>query len=211
MEEYFGHGVVPKDYSWALAHEWELHMEENSNPAQFYENSLHYLITLLVWTASGQRPNYVRKALPFLVQFDIGTILDFGCGIGTDLLSLSASGFLTTGFEINRESLRFLNWRIKQLGSQANVVSDLPVGISLDCLWLMDVIEHLQQPVETLHPLIKGRCSTIICSTEHFGTSGGRHPFHYPESYPKFTKFLSSQGYENLGTSDIDVWRKKAR
>lgn len=172
----------------------------------FYKKSNNYIFTLAVWAASGQRPNYAKKAIPFLHSFRIQRICDFGCGIGNDLIELAEHDFNTMGIEINNDSLAFIKWRLEKRNlNTTNIYVTIPHKKTFDCLWLMDVIEQLPSPVATLGNLIAHK-PYIFSSTEHSGNSAGRHPFHFENSYIEFSSHLNSLGYEKISPDDIDIW-----
>jgi hypothetical protein len=73
------------DSSRALAAEWDTaNPRTNHDIVQFFRASTSYLYNLAIWEASGNRPHYLAHPLPILASHGTRTVLDYGCGIGSD-------------------------------------------------------------------------------------------------------------------------------
>lgn len=174
----FQEGVDP---SWALADEWNS-QPRNSQAAveYFYRTTPWYVYNLVLWKASGQRPNYVARANALIQQHRITSVLDFGAGVGTDALQFAASGLRTAVVELNELAAEFLKWRARRRGLalrnlqlQGDEVREV-----YDLLWAVDVIEHLWNPRDTLQQYLSAS-RLLIYDSEYKGQSGGRQPFHF--------------------------------
>jgi 2-polyprenyl-3-methyl-5-hydroxy-6-metoxy-1,4-benzoquinol methylase len=86
------------------------------------------------------------------INKDSPRLIEIGCGGGDFLVAAKASGFLVTGLEINRSAVESAN---NKLGSQVVIESDLfDVDIdglgTFDCCVLLDVLEHVRDPMSFL-------------------------------------------------------------
>lgn len=184
------------DSSWSLANEWNLHNRtSNDSILDFYRNTKWYVYNLSLWTACGQRPNYISLANELLRNFNITSLLDYGSGIGTDALEFASLGFDVETIEINKWCNSFLKWRIERRNIDIDMHAE-PATIvrDFDLLWCMDVIEHLQDPIASLSPLLR-KCRLFIYDSEFDGNSGGRHPFHFRHDERKLKEAWHDLGF----------------
>lgn len=184
------------DSSWALAREWNS-APRTTPPAvsAFYANTPWYVYNLTIWAACGQRPRYVENAAAVLRRHRVKSILDFGAGVGTDALELASSGMSVVACDINRSCRAFLEWRAKRRDLRIAVIEAVSAPPEpFDALWVMDVIEHLPDPVATLSPLLNA-CRVFIFDTECSGESGGRHPFHYSHDLLRLQRHWRDLGF----------------
>lgn len=78
----------------------------------FYATSLGYLYNLTIWEASGNRPPYLRQALPVLHDLTPRRVI--GCGIGSDALALHDLGYTVLASDLPSPHARFAAWRAHQ-------------------------------------------------------------------------------------------------
>lgn len=198
------------DSSWLLAEEW------NSRPRtsrvdveKFYRETPWYVYNQVIFVASGQRPPYGPVAMTRMAESGVRSILDFGCGVGTDGLLFASAGYFVKFIDINRHCRSFLEWRIarRQL-SNAKVIASVDSSHGCDTLWLMDVVEHLPVPEDVLRPLLPG-VNCVFVDTHTASDSGGRHPFHYEESFGRAAVMLRDEGFVHSYEDRLDVWERK--
>ena len=144
LVEFLGTGFRPYfDSSRALATEWDAADPRTEHDiAQFFRTSTSYLYNLAIWEASGNRPAYVSLALPTLAERGTRTVLDYGCGIGSDAIPLQQAGFGVVGCDFQSPSTAFLHWR-SQGAVPVIEPSELDSVEAPDTLWLIDTVDHL--------------------------------------------------------------------
>jgi 2-polyprenyl-3-methyl-5-hydroxy-6-metoxy-1,4-benzoquinol methylase len=86
------------------------------------------------------------------INKDSPRLIEIGCGGGDFLVTAKASGFLVAGLEINLSAVESAN---DKLGGQVVIEADLfDVDIdglgTFDCCVLLDVLEHVRDPVSFL-------------------------------------------------------------
>jgi hypothetical protein len=182
LREFLGGGFqAGVDPSWALADEWNSQPRDSQAAVEhFYRTTPWYVYNLVLWKASGQRPNYSARAKGLIQQHRITSVLDFGAGVGTDALQFAAGGLRTAVVELNELAAAFLMWRAQRRGI---ALRRLPIGGDkprevFELLWAVDVIEHLWNPLDTLQPYLSAS-RLLIYDSEHKGQSSGRQPFHF--------------------------------
>lgn len=134
-------------------HEVEREEEAAVDEATFYRTSEAYLYDLTVFAMSGTKAPYLTDLRRFIAPSD--RLLDYGCGIGSDGLSLLEDGFDVSFADFDNPSTRYLRWRLDHRGLQARVFDidqgDIPTDFDAVCCF--DVIEHVEDPFELLATL----------------------------------------------------------
>ena len=111
-----------------------------------YRTSQAYLYNLTAFAMTKTKEPYLdvlRAAIP-----PGSTVLDYGCGIGSDGLALIEAGYHVAFADFDNPSTRYLRWRLQQRGRDARIF-DLdrerpPDGF--DLAYSFDVIEHVPDP-----------------------------------------------------------------
>ena len=83
-----------------------------------------------------------------------GSLLDYGCGIGSDGLLLAGVGYEVAFADFDNPSTAYLSWRLRRRGLKASVYdlgAEVPGGF--DAAFAFDVIEHVEDPFELLAQL----------------------------------------------------------
>jgi SAM-dependent methyltransferase len=196
------------DSSWALAHEWNSETRNSADQIEaFYRDNKNYLYNLVIWEASGQRPDYVGATAELLDELNVSTICDFGCGVGTDGLKFLRLGKDVIFCDINNACLEFVRWRLRWRGLIARVYDPDGIGDSLfDTLWIMDVIEHLASPIDQILAHALSTAKVLIYDSEATDLADGRHPFHIEHSEKYVNGVWEKFGfvpYKKLSTLNI--------
>lgn len=128
--------------------------EEAAAPDEttFYRTSRAYLYDLTAFAMSGTKAPY-RRDLRRLVPPG-ASLLDFGCGIGSDGLRFIDEGYQVTFADFANPSTQYLRWRLDQRNVDADihdVEATVPGGH--DLVYCFDVIEHVDDPVGFLERL----------------------------------------------------------
>lgn len=107
----------------------------------FYQHCSEYLYELTQW---NMNPEYQRR-LALLDNERNGTCLNFGGGIGSEMLKLAAQGNRVFYIDIPGSPVwKFAQWRAQQRSIAVEFVEDIPENIRFDSAIAFDVFEHLQ-------------------------------------------------------------------
>jgi SAM-dependent methyltransferase len=142
------------DYDEARLRRWQEVLEEErreiGDEATLYRTSEAYLYNLTAFAMSGTKIPYLR-ALTRRVPSG-ASVLDYGCGIGSDGLMLLEKGYRVAFADFDNPSTRYLRWRLGRRGLRASVYDldrdEIPGGF--DAAYAFDVIEHVDDPVRLL-------------------------------------------------------------
>jgi SAM-dependent methyltransferase len=180
--EYLGDRFTPYlDSSGALADVWDRASPCTAEQLRaFYRNTDAYLYNQVIWHASGNRPRYVQAAMPILAHHPGSLILDYGCGIGEDVIALHGAGFRVVGCDIASPPTDFLAWRAPRLGYPHPVYqpADLPTTPAPDILWIIDTLDHIPDLDAALGNLLH-RVRLAICENLQIARGHGRQGFHH--------------------------------
>lgn len=199
------------DSSRALAAEWDAADPSTERDlAQFFRTSTSYLYNLAIWEASGNRPSYVPLALPTLVRRGTRTVLDYGCGIGSDTLPLRQSGFDVVGCDFDSPSTAFLRWRscdtipVIEPGELASV--SMP-----DTLWVIDTLDHLAD-IETSLGTVLQKVDLMVTENLTIDRGHGQQRFHIRRPYAELVTLFAKYGLvpiDNAATTIVMFWARE--
>jgi hypothetical protein len=178
------------DSSRALAAEWAAaNPRTDHDIAQFFRTSTSYLYNLAIWEASGNRPDYLTHALPILARHGTQTVLDYGCGIGSDTLALHHRGYDVIGCDFHSPSTAFLRWRSE--GAIPVIEPDKLDSITeVDTLWVIDTLDHLPDIDASLGALLSA-IDLVVTENLSITRGHGRQRFHYRRPFPKLTALFA--------------------
>lgn len=201
LAEFLGQGFQPYfDSSRALAREWDIvNPHTNSDIRDFFRTSVSYLYNLVIWEASGHRPDYLTAALPVLRRVAPVSILDYGAGTGSDTLALRDHGFTVIPCDYHSPSTAFLRWRAARAGTVLDVVEPheltaTPDAVRIDAVWVIDTLDHLTDIDQQLGPVLTN-ARLIICEHLTVNQAHGRQRFHHRRTPEQLTRVFSRYGF----------------
>jgi len=145
LRSYLGDAFVPEmlaGHERAVEEELAIIGDEKT----FYKSGRSYLYDLTAFAMSGTKVPY-REVLARAVPPG-AKLLDYGCGIGSDGLSLMEQGFNVSFADFASPSVAYLKWRLASRGLEAKVYDierdHIPAGF--DAVFAFDVLEHVDDP-----------------------------------------------------------------
>ncbi|MDZ7724349.1 MAG: class I SAM-dependent methyltransferase [candidate division KSB1 bacterium] len=104
-------------------------------------------------TFAGQRGMLIRSVLESHIRLSQAQILDFGCGSGGIALQMARAGAHVTALDIVPAKLAELAEIAARHELDIKTVDDLPASAEYDAVLLVDVLEHLRNPVTCLQQI----------------------------------------------------------
>lgn len=145
---------------------WEEQLDEEyagiGDEDLFYRSSEGYLYNLTAFAMTGTKLPYLRALAESLAPG--ATVLDYGCGIGSDGLFLIEAGYRVAFADFDNPSTRYLRWRLGHRALDARVY-DLdreapPEGF--DLVYAFDVVEHVEDPFAFLGELERHAAMVLV-------------------------------------------------
>lgn len=161
LKEYLG-----SDYEHArLVHyEQQLDAEYASvgDEALFYRRSEGYLYNLTAFAMSRTKVPYLNELTRHVPPGS--RLLDYGCGIGSDGLSLIDAGYRVTFADFENPSTRYLSWRLAQRGLSTEVydLDRTSPPEDFDLAYAFDVIEHVDDQFALLRELERRAALVLV-------------------------------------------------
>lgn len=217
LVEYLGDRFVPfLDSSRALGTAWERAAPQTTDEIRrFYRDTDAYLYNQVIWHASGNRPNYVEAALPILDAHPDTLIVDYGCGIGEDLLAFHHAGRRTIGCDLPSPPTDFLAWRAPRHHYRQPVLSPdrLPTFQGSVIVWIMDALDHLPDLDAALGHVLP-HTELLVCEDLLVTRGHGRQGFHYRRPLSTIERWLARYRLARVQPSTctplLTVWRSHA-
>jgi hypothetical protein len=195
---YLGDGFVEhRDTTHELVTAWDQAAPRTDlEIRQFYRTTQAYLYDQVLWHADGTRPDYVAAALPIL-QAQPGSILDWGCGIGVDLLRMHQLGLDVWGCELPSPPRDFLIWRARHHRYHRPILDPGNAGprAKPTVLWLIDTLDHLRDPQASLGALLD-TVDVLITERYEDDPRRGRLGFHFRRPLFEITQLLAGHGLQ---------------
>jgi len=200
------------DSSWALADEWNKKNPHTKDEIiNFYKNTKNYLFNLVIWHESGERRNFQEDLKLLLEKFSIKSVIDFGCGVGSDSLFLLENNIETFMIDFNCPSTDFLKWRMAKrnlLEGKFLDADNIDVLPASEMFWAIDVLEHIPDPEEVIEKL-SDETKIFVHHSPFNNQAGGRHPCHIYFEEQKLNDALQNKGFRNIPWRNMSVWVKE--
>ena len=174
----------------------------------FYNTSQDYIFELVHGHATLSEAETLANvaALEVAERLGVRRYLDFGGGVGANLLLFAAAGMEVADADISDTLLAFARWRLQRRGVSASFfdlkTESLPGG-HFDLLTAMDVLEHVPDPVATLGtalPALAPRGIAVVALG--FGFDPDR-PMHLVHSPRKFLSGVRALGLERESPREL--------
>ncbi len=212
LKEYLGDSFKEYfDSSWALAKEWnKKNPTTSSEIAEFYKTTQNYLFNLVIWHESGDREPFSKELQKLLKKFKLDSVIDYGCGVGTDSLFLIESGIPTFMVDYISPTTDFLQWRLNKRNLEGKFIdvetlTELPEA---DLFWAVDVLEHLPDPTRVVN-MLNPKTKVFAHRSQFNDQAGGRHPCHIVNfEEQKLINMLKEKGFTNIPWKNLSVWVK---
>jgi 2-polyprenyl-3-methyl-5-hydroxy-6-metoxy-1,4-benzoquinol methylase len=175
-----------------MAEEWRaLNPKTPGEILDFYKNTDLYILDLTQANASLERKNFHGRAVDYLLANYSAekklTVLDFGSGVGEEIIKFSKKGYDVTFCDVDGKTSNFVKHRLKHRNLTAKFVpieGGFPVlSKKYDIIIVFDVLEHVPNPVQLLRFLVnrlshKGVMAIINCPHDD-----GNHPCHLSSTF----------------------------
>lgn len=165
---------------------------------QYYEKSKAYIDAMAAYNETGKKLRLFSKIYKVIENLgDVKSIVDFGCGVGSDSLEFASLGFDVTAMDVPSIALDFVRFRQNKHHIKFNILTtkfDIP---HCDLILSLDTLEHVFDPYETLKKFFKANPKYILLTTA-FGvhhTDEHEIPHHTDHKVAKVEKFIEENGY----------------
>lgn len=180
---------IPKE----IAKNWlKLNPCSDAETRNFYSSNELYLFELTRANASLERMNFHGKVLEALFTFfppqHYSKMLDFGAGVGSDILKFLEKGYDASFADIQGKTTEFVKYRLKRRNLEAKFIpiegSPIEFEEKYSIIICFDVLEHVWDPIATLRSLVaqlteNGVIAIINCPNDE----DGDHPCHLPHTF----------------------------
>jgi SAM-dependent methyltransferase len=149
-----------------------------------------------------------------LSEYGVRTLLDFGCGIGTDSLMMADNGFDVTLADASPGLLDFAEWRAARHGIVLSGSVLIPDGqewldARYDAIFLLDVLEHLPDYDEVATRLA-AKAAKLVAISAPFAdrvVADEAHPQHLVQSGRSVVEIMQAEWVPVEGSGLF--WRRR--
>jgi SAM-dependent methyltransferase len=175
----------------------------------FYNTTEDYIFELVHWHATLTEAETLANvsALELAERTGARRYLDFGGGVGANLLLFAGAGIETADADISDTLLAFARWRLERRGVRASfydLKKETPPAGHFDLLTAVDVLEHVPDPVATLGAALPAlRPGGVAIVAMGFGYDPER-PMHLVHSPRRFLSGVRSLGLERTTPPELE-------
>jgi cyclopropane fatty-acyl-phospholipid synthase-like methyltransferase len=167
---------------------------------RYYQESKQYVEAIAIYNQTGKKRSLYSKIKKIIDNLgDVQSIIDYGCGVGSDSLELSSEGFKVTAMDLPSVMLKFAEFRIKKYGLNVKVIKVLKGNRipKTDMILSLDVLEHIFNPYELLTEFFESHPKYILMTTAFGIHEQGGHtiPQHTDFKVAKIEEFMAENGY----------------
>ena len=177
---------VGRDGTKALADRWRaLEPRTPEQIAAFYRGADDYLYDLALFHSSGERRDYPTELLEVATTYGCRSALEYGCGTGSDGLTLLEHGFDVMFMDYKGPLTRYLEWRLQRRAHAAPVYFVGEDAIpTADLVYALDVFEHVPEP-ETMAEVLARKAGKVVVYNVLFRVDSDTIcPMHLPHHDP---------------------------
>ncbi len=159
----------------------------------YYKSGSDYLASLTWWHTNFEyRSQWTTQIATFFDSLNLKTCVDFGCGIGTDGLTLLMNDAERVSFiEVGDDLREYLSWKLDkyELSGKAQLLTKVPKE-KTDLGILVDVVGHLKNPQKYLIEI--ARYCKYLFYTEDFDIGVAAYPMHFkkPINWDRLMQYL---------------------
>jgi len=196
------------------------------NVVQFYKSTDFYLYDLTNFENSTCKEEYQREIENFIRKYNCKTAMDYGCGIGSEVIKLLECGMdEVTAVDIEGPHIDYMRWRLKKRGFEDRVKfitiseeTELPtVNLPLvDVCICIAVLEHIERAKEALH-LIAEKSRYLVLRVDPSNPNNA-HPMHIEKNFGWMTLLdrrdpatLKEFGLKRINNTDPVIFETGAR
>ena len=198
LREYLGEKYDPakdRDDAEGIMRDWNSAQREHAQAVEdFYRTTDQYLYDLTRWHMSERFP-YAEIIGDYARRHGCRHILEFGCGIGQDGLSLMDQGFQVSFCDFRNPSTEYLAWRLRRRGSNARIYysgeDELPQN---ELTMAVDVIEHLVDAPGTVRQLAR-RASKCMVYHLPITRQEEKYPMHFSVNARELAAVMKGEGF----------------
>jgi SAM-dependent methyltransferase len=175
----------------------------------FYNGSQDYIFELVHWHATLTEAETLANvsALEVAERLGVRRYLDFGGGVGANLLLFATAGIEVADADISDALLAFARWRLQRRGLHASFIDlkteSLPEG-HFDLLTAVDVLEHVPDPVATLDAALRALTPRGLAIVALGFGYDPEHPMHLVHSPRRFLSGVRGLGLERETPPELD-------
>lgn len=130
---------------------------------KFYESTINYIFELSEYNISEGKTKLRKTWIDYVINKEIEfnkkfKILDFGCGIGQDLIDANLQNLNIEGIDFKGHTLDFCKYRINKLSLNINLLEincEKPILNNYDIITCFEVIMQVPEPLKILKHLCK--------------------------------------------------------
>lgn len=186
----------------ASAEEWDKVAPKTKEEFEkYYQDSEHYIESMATYNATSKKLRLIDKIFKIIVDLDVETIVDFGCGVGSDSMWLAKFKYKVIGMDLPSIAFDFFKWRLNKhniVGVEALAIEEGVEIPKADLILSLDTLEHVHNPYETIDYMVKEKPKYLLLTTA-FGVHETAHhkiPMHTDHKVSKVEAYIESKGYE---------------